>query len=57
MIASAAIRVGAAQHLHVLMTQHFAETWDASLTFHQQSAYKPIGVPAVQQASVASIFA
>jgi|KBSMisStandDraft_5_1062788.scaffolds.fasta_scaffold00769_11 Outer membrane receptor for ferrienterochelin and colicins len=35
--------------LHVLMTQHFAETWDASLTFHQQSAYKPIGVPAVQQ--------
>ncbi len=33
---------------HVLMSQRFADTWDASFTFHAQSAYNPIGVPTTQ---------
>ena len=34
--------------VHILASQRFADTWDASLTFHQQSAYNPIGVNTTQ---------
>jgi iron complex outermembrane recepter protein len=34
--------------VHILMSQRFADTWDASLTFHQQSSYNPIGVGVTQ---------
>ena len=34
--------------VHMLLSQRFADTWDASLTFHQQSACNPIGVGVTQ---------
>jgi len=34
--------------VHMLLSQRFAETWDASLTFHAQSSYNPLGVGVTQ---------
>ncbi len=34
--------------VHMLLSHRFAETWDASLTFHAQSGYNPLGVGVAQ---------